>query len=201
MLARTMFTVETAGDFTFQVTTDDGFILRFPDFDFTSGSGTGLLIPAARNEIFQDGTSNPTRGVINLPVGTHELQLLFVENIGSLSAEVAFAPGAFDVTLPEDQRALVGIFIAPPEVPFSITSVVRDDNGDLSITFPSEDLAFYQIEVSTDLANFVIVEEEVLGDPGETLSIIEETDIDRVIGEEPRDRVFIRVREIPDTAQ
>ena len=201
MLARTQFTVETAGDFTFNVVTDDGFILRFadPDLTFTSASGNGSLIPAAPNEIFMDGVANPFRGVINLPVGTHELQLVFVENIGTLSAEVSFAEGAFNTAIPTDQLTQVGLFIAPPELPFGVTDISL--LGDfVNITFaPSDSDTIYDVEVSTDLINFSLIDQEdVFGDEGstETFLPLDQSDINDALGvAETPDRVFIRVLE------
>ena len=201
MLARTQFTVGTAGDFTFNVVTDDGFILRFadPDLAFTSGSGAGSLIPAAPNEIFMDGVANPFRGVINLPEGTHELQLIFVENLGTLSAEVSFAAGAFSTAIPAADLTQVGIFIAPPELPFGVTDISLSETQ-VNITFaPTDENIIYDVEVSTDLINFSVIDDEgFFGDldSTETILPLDQSDINDALGvEETPDRVFIRVLE------
>ena len=62
------------GDYTFCLTTDDGFMLRFQGHDFISMSGGGEIVPFANGNALRFWPNRPladTFGIIYLPAGHH----------------------------------------------------------------------------------------------------------------------------------
>ncbi|CAN5402353.1 hypothetical protein BH23VER1_BH23VER1_12750 [soil metagenome] len=99
MIARGSVIIPADGEYTFQVRSDDGFLLRFldPANDFTSVSGNGALTLSGKSEIIHfagTGDSN-TRGVATLTAGVHDLVFAWWEGEGGAHFEVSAAMGAF----------------------------------------------------------------------------------------------------------
>ncbi|MCA9172303.1 MAG: PEP-CTERM sorting domain-containing protein, partial [Planctomycetales bacterium] len=83
--------VETAGDYTFEFHTDDGFVAKIPGADWqnvTGGTSDGELVMFTGDT----GDSNTT-GVVALTAGVHEFQMYWWENGGGAFAEVTAGLG------------------------------------------------------------------------------------------------------------
>ena len=97
LIARANVVAPVTGEYTIQVRSDDGFLLRFtnPDNNFTSLSGGGNLSPSALNEVyFENGTGDTnTRASVFLEAGLHELVYIWWEGGGGSHFEISSAPG------------------------------------------------------------------------------------------------------------
>ena len=97
MIARAFVVAPSAGNYTLQVRSDDGFLLRWanPGTKFTSIDGGGSLHGSALNEVyFADGTGDSnTRATAFLTAGVHELLFVWWEGGGGSHFEISSAPG------------------------------------------------------------------------------------------------------------
>jgi hypothetical protein len=94
---KTQINVDVPGNYTFGVHSDDGFALQIGNNFFTSVSGAGLSdYDDPSTMLFYGGTGDSnSRGVVNLPVGTHTLTFVAFEGGGGSGHELYYAPGAF----------------------------------------------------------------------------------------------------------
>ena len=84
------------GDYTFCLTTDDGFTLQFPGQDFTAIYGGGEIIPFANGSAITFWGNRPladTFGIIHLPAGHHPFVLTYHEDAAGSAVEFSAAPG------------------------------------------------------------------------------------------------------------
>ncbi len=96
-LYRAKVRVFTAGAYTFNTHSDDGFVLRIGDFSWSSSSGAGNIdFDDARTLNFFGGTGDSnTRGTIQLPVGDHVIEFLTYEGGGGSGHQLSYAKGTF----------------------------------------------------------------------------------------------------------
>lgn len=95
-IAKTRIKITTAGDYTFQVHSDDGFALRVKGQTFTAVSGAGYIDPLDTSTlIYAIGTGDSnTRGVVNLAVGEYDVEFVHWEGGGGAFYEVTSASGS-----------------------------------------------------------------------------------------------------------
>jgi|GEM_PF-1482268 len=165
MIARAFVVAPTAGDYTLQVRSDDGFLLRFanPENTFSSLNGAGSLRGTARNEVFfQDGTGDSnTRATVNLAAGEHELIFVWWEGGGGAHFEISAAPGV--VPSQDGPYELLSTTVSATNLflgggkseELTITQISYDQvNDQFSLTFNSRDRTTYAIFADTDLNGF-----------------------------------------------
>ncbi len=94
--------VSEAGDYTFNVHGDDGFLLRLTKTDgtrpsFKKVSGLGTFRMSNPNEMYQEaGTGDTsTRGIIALEAADYDVEFVEWEGVGGWWTEVTYAKGAF----------------------------------------------------------------------------------------------------------
>jgi hypothetical protein len=117
-IAKAKVVVPESGDWTIQVRSDDGFALRIPGQNFTSVNGGGQIDPLDSSTMyFYGGTGDAnTRGVINLPAGTYDMEFVNWEGGGGAYYEVTTAKGA--ITAPGGAQFLaMGDTSTLPAVP------------------------------------------------------------------------------------
>jgi hypothetical protein len=90
---------DQAGLWTFGVDSDDGFRLRIPGQNFISTTSIGTLGTHIQGDTLEmpyprGGANALSLGVINLPAGEHDVELLFFERAGGGGVELMAAPGA-----------------------------------------------------------------------------------------------------------
>lgn len=114
VVGKTKVTVPAAGDYTFSVHSDDGFVMRVSGAGggrFTAASGLGAIDPADNQSISYDAaiSDTSTRGVYHFDAaGTYDLVYLGYQGTGRASYEVAWAPGVFAEDKDTNTWALVG---------------------------------------------------------------------------------------------
>ena len=87
--------VPMAGQYTIQVRSDDGFGLRFPSIPFEAVHGSGQL-DSDGSMVFPGGTGDSnSRGVITLPAGQVNVEMVTWERGGGAFYEVTSAKGVF----------------------------------------------------------------------------------------------------------
>ncbi|MFT5408397.1 MAG: hypothetical protein ACI9NC_001106 [Verrucomicrobiales bacterium] len=165
MLARAYVVAPVDGDYTIQVRSDDGFLLRFvdPANVFTASNGLGTVHPNAQNEAYVaagTGDSN-TRAVVNLTAGTHELLYIWWEGQGGANFEVSAAPG---VELSQDgpyellstTPSASNLYLGKPQLPsFDIIDFIHDtDNDTFTLSWTSQEDRTYILYWNTDLFTF-----------------------------------------------
>jgi hypothetical protein len=101
VVAKAKILVPQDGTYTFAVDSDDGFRLRIPGQTFTSGQGYFTIQPGtyAQGDTLENpwprgGAQAVSLGVIDLPAGQHDIELLFFERAGGAHVELSAAPGA-----------------------------------------------------------------------------------------------------------
>ena len=179
MIARAYVVAPADGDYTLQVRSDDGFLLRWvdPANQFHSISGGGTLHPSALNEAyFAAGTGDSnTRASVFLPAGTHELLFLWWEGNGGAHFEVSAAPGvepnhgaAYELltTTPSGTN----LYLGKPALPsFDITEIIYDSvNDTFTLTWTSEEERTYALFWDTDLSEFTDDIDDGIASGGET---------------------------------
>lgn len=90
--------ITTAGDYTFQMRSDDGFAMRIPGHDLVAvhGPNANAGIDPLDPEVafYRNGTGDAnTRMVYNLPVGTHVVEMMHWEGGGGAYYELSSAMG------------------------------------------------------------------------------------------------------------
>ncbi|MFP6872643.1 MAG: LamG-like jellyroll fold domain-containing protein, partial [Verrucomicrobiales bacterium] len=97
MLAHARLVIPADGDYTVQVRSDDGFLMRFldPANTFHSENGNGKIEMLYPSEItHQNGTGDSnTRAAAYLTAGTHDIAFVWWEGGGGDHFEVSFIPG------------------------------------------------------------------------------------------------------------
>jgi len=165
MISRAFIVVPTAGDYTIQVRSDDGFLLRWmnPSNTFSQINGGGTLHPSAPNEVsFGLGTGDSnTRAVTNLSAGVHELVFVWWEGTGGSHFEISAAPGIelaqegpFELlsTTPSATNLYLG---SAGSGELLITDILYNpSNGFVTLTFDSISGINYDIQADTDLVGF-----------------------------------------------
>ncbi|MDZ4779031.1 MAG: PEP-CTERM sorting domain-containing protein [Planctomycetia bacterium] len=91
---RVRISEEQAGDYTFLVNSDDAFELWFPQRSFNTVSGIGTEVTAYGSmTYFNDRAPATSLGVINLPAGDWDFELVYNEYGGGAQVELAAAQG------------------------------------------------------------------------------------------------------------
>jgi hypothetical protein len=96
MVAKGVVEIPADGDYTFCLTTDDGFTLQFQGHDFTSILGGGEIIPFVNGNALAFWADRPLAdafGIIHLPAGHHPFVLTYHEGLNSSALEFSVAPG------------------------------------------------------------------------------------------------------------
>jgi len=165
MLARAYVVAPADGDYTLQVRSDDGFLMRWvdPANQFHSFNGAGTLHPSASNETFfaaGTGDSN-SRMAVTLTAGTHELLFLWWEGGGGAHFEISSAPG---VELSQDgpyellstTPSATNLYLGKPQQPsFEIFDFIHDtDNDTFTLSWDSQENLTYILYWDTDLFTF-----------------------------------------------
>lgn len=182
MIARAFIVAPVAGEYTLQVRSDDGFLLRFanPATKFSSFDGAGQLRGTALNEIyFAGGTGDAnSRGTVSLTAGTHEVYFVWWEGGGGSSFEVSSAPG--NVPSQDGPYGLVTTTVSETNLylgsesgggsDFIITDFGYDVVADtFTLTFNSVAGVTYALMGGTDLVTFPT--EIVANIPGDGSSV------------------------------
>ncbi|MDB4538065.1 hypothetical protein N9230_05585, partial [Akkermansiaceae bacterium] len=165
MIARAFVTAPVAGDYTIQVRSDDGFLLRFanPENVFSNLDGAGSLRGTALNEVFfQDGTGDSnTRATVNLAEGVHELIYIWWEGAGGSHFEISSAPGIEPLQegpyeLLDTTVSATNLYVAASEpVEVVISEITHDkEPDDFTLTFNTEAGRTYRLTADTDLQGF-----------------------------------------------
>ncbi len=176
MISRAFVIAPVAGDYTIQVRSDDGFLLRFanPGTTFSSIDGAGSLRATALNEVyFAAGTGDSnTRATVNLTAGVHELIFIWWEGGGGSHFEVSSAPGVEPsqdgpYELLSTTVSATNLYVtesAPVEL--AISEITRLSDPDrISLTFNSRLGTIYSIKADTDLVGFeTVIDNNVVGD-------------------------------------
>lgn len=178
MIARAKVVAPVTGNYTIQVRSDDGFLLRFTDpaNQFFSLSGAGNLRAGAPNEVyFEVGTGDSnTRASVFLQAGTHELVYIWWEGGGGSHFEISSAPGIepsqdgpYELlgTTESDTNLYVGSD-GPAEL--LISDFSYDPGTDqFTLTFDSRSGTNYNITADTDLQGFeTLVIDGIAGNGG-----------------------------------
>lgn len=178
MVARAFVVAPVSGNYTIQVRSDDGFLLRFanPSNVFSSLNGAGSLRTAFPNEVyFPDGTGDSnTRASVSLNAGTHELIYIWWEGGGGSHFEISAAPGIqpdqsgpFELlgTTESTDNLYVG---SGGPLGIVISDFVYDPVTDrFTLTFNSRSGTDYLIAADTDLDGFETeVVDKVAGNGG-----------------------------------
>lgn len=95
LVAKARVSVATPGDYTIQVRSDDGFVLRFPGRNWSGAAGAGYIDPLDPSAlVYELGTGDAnTRGVISLPAGEHDVEFVYWEGVGGAYCEITSASG------------------------------------------------------------------------------------------------------------
>ncbi|MGI9244357.1 MAG: hypothetical protein ACR2RV_26395, partial [Verrucomicrobiales bacterium] len=168
MVARAFISAPVDGDYTIQVRSDDGFLLRFvdPGNQFFAVGGIGSVHPSAANEAFfaaGTGDSN-TRAAVNLSAGIHEVLFVWWEGGGGAHFEISSAPGVvLDHAAPPYELlsttpSATNLYVSKPAEPaFRITDFIYDTAADeFTLTWTSEEGATYSLFYDTSLDSFDI---------------------------------------------
>ncbi|HUF62588.1 MAG TPA: hypothetical protein VMN36_10985 [Verrucomicrobiales bacterium] len=168
MIAVARIMAPTDGDYTIQVRSDDGFLLRWvdPADTFHTLNGAGQLHPNDLSEAFfpvGTGDSN-TRVSAFLTAGAHDLLFIWWEGGGGAHFEISSAPGVVPNHGPEyellsstasETNLWLGADSVIVPMEFQITDVTYDKTFDeFTLTWESEDGESYRIAHSTDLMSF-----------------------------------------------
>ncbi len=96
-LYRGRIRIDTPGQYTFGVHSDDGFALRIVGQTWQSASGNGWIDPGDPSTLtFETGTGDSnTRGVINLAAGEYDIEFVNYNGTGGTHHELYAAQGAF----------------------------------------------------------------------------------------------------------
>jgi hypothetical protein len=81
------------GEWTFQVTSDDGFELYIPGARFEPGDGAPFVTHYGSLMWPEDKGGSSITGQVSLPSGIHDIELVYFENKGQAMVELAAAPG------------------------------------------------------------------------------------------------------------
>jgi hypothetical protein len=96
LVAKGTVEIPADGDYTFCLSTDDGFTLQFPGHDVTAIYGAGEIIPFANGSALTFWGTRPlsdTFGIIRLPPGDRQFVLTYHEHAIESSVEFSAAPG------------------------------------------------------------------------------------------------------------
>lgn len=95
LVAKTRLSVATAGTYTIQVRSDDGFALRIPGQTWSEVAGAGYIDPLdPATLVFETGTGDSnTRGVITLAAGAYDVEFVNWEGAVGSYVEVTSATG------------------------------------------------------------------------------------------------------------
>ncbi len=96
LVAKTRISVPTAGTYTFQVRSDDGFALRVAGQSWSAVAGAGYIDPLDPSTlVYETGTGDSnTRGVITLAAGGYDVTLVNWEGTGGAFCEITSATGS-----------------------------------------------------------------------------------------------------------
>ncbi|MGD1978051.1 MAG: hypothetical protein PVJ98_01545, partial [Akkermansiaceae bacterium] len=172
MIARANVVASVSGNYTIQVRSDDGFLLRFtnPENRFLSMDGAGSLRPGNANEVyFENGTGDSnTRASVFLEAGVHELVYIWWEGGGGSHFEISAAPGIEPsqdgpYELLSNTVSATNLYIGGGiTTELAISSIVYNGGTDeFTLTFNSSLGVDYIITADTDLLGF----ETVIGVP------------------------------------
>lgn len=165
LIARANVVAPVAGNYTLQVRSDDGFLLRFtnPQNKFLSVDGIGSLLPGAPNEVyFEAGTGDSnTRASVFLAAGVHELVYIWWEGDGGSHFEVSAAPGIEPsqdgpYELLDTTESATNLYIggSVPSV-IAISEILYNPAGDqVTLSFDTGSGTNYLITADTDLQGF-----------------------------------------------
>ncbi|WP_367870786.1 hypothetical protein [Luteolibacter sp. Populi] len=162
-LATARVNITTAGNYTFGISSDDGFAFRIVNAPtpFIRVSGTATIDSAQPNTVYRLDGSNNARAVINLPVGQYDLEFAYYEGTGNAHFELYAVAG--DITNDADSTAwrIVGhttsgglpLVAQPVLTPPSIGSIsINAQTGAFSFSWNSQEGTNYKIQYSDNLA-------------------------------------------------
>lgn len=206
MVARAVIVAPSDGNYTLQVISDDGFLLRWvnPADAFYVENGDGTWRPNAPQEIYFEGVAN-TRATAFLTAGEHELLFVWWEGGGGSHFEVSTAPGeeavhgaTFELLSATPSATNLYVATVTPE-PFRITVFDRDDTLEqMTITFNSILNFNYAIDISGELMAWGEGVDGIIGAAGSTSVVISFGDLRAALGLNPGDplpaQLFGRVR-------
>lgn len=95
-IAKSRISIPVAGDYTIQVRSDDGFVLRIKGQPWVAMNGDGYIDPLDPTAlVFERGTGDAnTRGVVNLAAGEYDVEFVYWEGGGGAYFEVSSATGS-----------------------------------------------------------------------------------------------------------
>ncbi|RYD33061.1 MAG: hypothetical protein EOP86_14260, partial [Verrucomicrobiaceae bacterium] len=96
VVAKTRINITAAGEYTFQVHSDDGFALRVKGQSWVAADGAGYIDPLDPTTlVFETGTGDSnTRGLLNLAVGQYDVEFVTWEGGGGAFYEVTASTGS-----------------------------------------------------------------------------------------------------------
>lgn len=166
-IATSRIIIPTSGNYTFGISSDDGFAFRVVGAPngFSRVSGTATIDSAQTNTVYRLTGSNNCRAVINLPAGQYDLEFAYYEGGGNAQFEVYAAAG--DITNDADTGnwRIVGYtgggglaLAAQPAtatLPSSVNNMtINAQTGAFSFSWSSQDGANYKIQYSENLVNW-----------------------------------------------
>lgn len=179
-IATSRIVIPTAGNYTFGISSDDGFALRVvgAPIGFQRVSGTATIDSAQTNTVYRLTGSNNARAVINLPAGEYDLEFAYFEGGGEAHFEVYAVAGDFtndaDSTgwriIGHTASGGLGLSAQPvvPTLPSSLGGFTIGAGGAFSFSWASQDGANYHIQYSADLTNWHDLNENFAAQPGGT---------------------------------
>ena len=93
-IGQTKLTVTADADYTIQVHSDDGFVLRIPGQPFTQAFGLGM-VQADTMYVPYGGADSNGRGVVHLAPGTYDMEVISWDATAGSSWEVSWARGVY----------------------------------------------------------------------------------------------------------
>jgi hypothetical protein len=196
-LGRALLSIPTTGKYSFQVRSDDGFLLRFADPKnvFIAKDGGGVIEAAASFEVsHQAGTGDSnTRAVAELTAGEHELIFVWWEGGGGDHFEVSVAEGEH---LSQDGPYVLldssNYVVEGSRTPLEITNISANFSGAspvVTISFNSKEGRIYAVDRTTDLLVWEELDDGVEGE-------VESTVFTDSFIPEGNKVMFYRVREV-----
>ena len=169
-IAHGVIEITEAGDYTFQIRSDDGFAFRIQGQDIVALHGpaeAGIDPLASDTAFFRSGTGDAnTRIVYNLPVGKHEIEFIHWEGGGGAYYEVSSAKGNIAGNT-EANWILVGddTFFTPEEFfvdPVLLSGDVTVYKEDLAPSGIANTISLLDTEVTNGTVDFTSTEVDTL---------------------------------------
>ena len=143
---------------TFVLRTDDGGGLRIPGQTWTTVYGNGVIDIRSPDTLYRERGTGDLRGVITLPAGLHDIEVLVYEQTGGAMHELYAAEGDFDLDLDTPAWRLVGHRSRGP-IAIPGIKLVNGTNWLVRTSAPGGNAAI------TNLNNLANAEVELANDP------------------------------------